>query len=357
MFNSQQRAVVLREKLKKDRKYLLAKIGGAGQDPGERKVLTDYFRYKDYIDIPKGTGLGLGLGLGEEDWSEKLLGLDDGGFKKTEFQNPTYSASRNLKRNLREFSKVFTMQAAGCNYVCNYCFVPRELNSASEKYGRFFSAEEIISEFLRIKKESEAPMNVIRISGGECLIIPELIIDVYEEMMKKSPDSYLWIDTNLSTLEIIKECQKDLQKVLSQKNVGVVGCFKGTTKEDFSIITGAKEEVYQEQFETAKLLIELGADFFAYVPAYVYEEKNAEKKLEVFLIELQKVNKNLPLRLEMLKIEDFPAAKINFELAKKEGRAVPITSQKLVFDLWYNKLLPKYYSEDKLKKFCCEVEL
>ena len=352
MFNSNQRAQILRKKIIKDNVYLLARIGGAGQDPGERKILSDYFRYKDYVDDQKWMN-----SSEKEKWSRDFLGLDESGFKITEFQNPTYAAAYRLKRNLSEFTKVFTMQVAGCNYLCNYCFVPRELNSGSEKYGRFFSAEEIVDDFLRIENESKTPMNIIRISGGECMIIPEIIINVYAEMMKRSPESYLWVDTNLSTIEIIREHREKLKNVLSQKNVGVVGCFKGTVKEDFSLISGAEEKLFKQQFEVAKILIDLGADLYSYIPAYVYEEKLAEEKLESFLSELQKVNKNLPLRLEMLKIEDFPAAKINFELAEKEGRAVPKTSQKLVFDLWYNKLLAKYYPEEELKKFCCEVEL
>ena len=352
MIDSNQRAQILRKKLIKDSTYLLAKIGGAGQDPGERKVLSDYFRYKDYVDDQKWIN-----SSEKEKWSRNFLGLGKSGFKITEFQNPTYSAAYRLKRNLSEFTKVFTMQVAGCNYSCNYCFVPRELNSGSEKYGRFFSAEEIVDDFLKIKNESKTSMNVIRISGGECMIIPEIIIDVYAEMMKRSPESYLWIDTNLATIKIVKEHKKKLKNVLSQKNVGVVGCFKGTVKKDFSLISGAEEKYFKQQFEVAKIFIDLGADFYAYVPAYVYNEKLTEEKLESFLFELQKVNKNLPLRLEILKIEDFPAAKNNFELARKEGRAVPKTSQKLVFDLWYNKLLSKYYSEEELKKFCCEVDL
>ena len=352
MFNPNQRARMLRKKLIRDNKYLLAKIGGAGQDPGERKVLTDYFRYKDYIDKP-----GWVKASEKKKWSDKFLGLRKNGFKRTEFQNPTYSAAYNLKRSLAEFSKVFTMQVAGCNYSCNYCFVPRELNSADERYGRFFSAKEIVEEFLRIKKDSKEAMNVIRISGGECMIIPEIVIDLYNEMMKKSEDSYLWIDTNLSAIEIMKEQKNELEKVLSQKNVGIVGCFKGTVKEDFSLITGAKEKFYKNQFEAAKFLIDLGADFYAYVPAYVYDKKIAKEKLESFLFELRKISKNLPLRLEILKVEDFPAAKINFELSEKEGRAISKTNQEYVFDLWYNKLLLKYYSEEALKKFCCEIEL
>ena len=352
MFNSNKKAEILSKLLIKDNKYLLAKVGGSGQDPGEQKILTDYFRYKDYVDELKWNKVNE-----KEKWSDDFLGLSDSGFKKLEFQNPTYSAAYSLKRNLSEFTKVFTMQVGGCNFACNYCFVPRELNSGSEKYGRFFSAEEIIDGFLEIKKESEAPMNIIRISGGECLIIPEIVMAVYEEMMKRSPYSYLWIDTNLSTLEIIKEYRFELERVLKQKNVGVVGCFKGTTKQDFSMITGVEEKFYEKQFETAKLLIDMGADFYAYVPAYVYEEKLVEEKLKSFLLELQKVNKKLPLRLEMLRIEDFPAAKINFKLAQKEGRVIPETSQKLVSETWHKKILPKYYSADDLKKFCCEIKL
>lgn len=352
MFNSNKKAEILRKLLIKDNKYLLAKVGGSGQDPGEQKILTDYFRYKDYVDKPAWVKANE-----EGKWSDDFLGLNDSGFKKLEFQNPTYSAAHRLKRDLSEFTKVFTMQVAGCNFACNYCFVPRELNSGDEKYGRFFNAEEIIDSFLKIKSESETPMNIIRISGGECMIIPEIIVDVYDEMMKRSPNSYLWIDTNLSTLEIIKEHQFELEKILKQKNVGVVGCFKGTTKEDFSIITGAEGKFYKEQFETAKLLIDMGADLYAYVPAYVYDERSVEEKLESFLLELWKVNEKLPLRLEMLYIEDFPAARINFKLAQKEGRAVPETSQKLVSQIWHNKILPKYYPADELKKFCCEVGL
>ncbi|MDF1497834.1 MAG: hypothetical protein P1P85_00550 [Patescibacteria group bacterium] len=50
MINPNKKANTLRNKLIKNNKYLLAKISGTGQDPGERKILSKYFRYKDYID-------------------------------------------------------------------------------------------------------------------------------------------------------------------------------------------------------------------------------------------------------------------------------------------------------------------
>lgn len=352
MFNPNTKAQILRKNLTQDKKYLIAKVGESGQDPGKRKILADCFRYKDYIDDLEWLGASE-----EEKWSEKFLGLNENKKKKLEFQNPTYSAAYNLKRKLQEFTKVFTFQVAGCNYSCNYCYVPRELNAGNKKFGKFLSAKEIVDGFMEIRNNSDQPMNVIRISGGECMIVPEIIIDVYSEMMKQDKELYLWIDTNLSTIEIIKKQKVEMSKILKEKNAGIVGCFKGTCKKDFSVITGANPEFYKEQFETAKLLIDLGADFYIYIPAYVYNEQEAEEKLEKFLNKLQKINKNLPLRMEMLEVEDFPTAKINFELAKKEGRAIPQTDQKIVFDLWYNKLLPKYYSKRELKKFCCEVKL
>jgi len=50
MINPEKRTDILRKTLIKNGKYLIAQIGGQGQDPGERKVLDVYFRYKDCLD-------------------------------------------------------------------------------------------------------------------------------------------------------------------------------------------------------------------------------------------------------------------------------------------------------------------
>ncbi len=88
----------------------------------------------------------------------------------------------------------------------------------------------------------------------------------------------------------------------------------------------------------------------------VYED-NIEEKLKNFIKWLRNLNKNLPLRVEVLEILDYPGAKLNFERAKKMGRPLPNTDQRIIFDLWYNKLLPQFYSKNELKKYCCEISL
>lgn len=354
----------------KSGKYLIAKISGQGQEIGasERKILDVYFRYKDYLDSKENPDW-FSASL-EDVWSPNFLGLKEYFYdqpiekiKKLEYQNPCYSgAFRFFGKNgdPRNYAKVFTIQIAGCNFKCNYCYVPSQLKTGDENFGKYFSAKEIVDNFLKVKEEKKSEnWNVFRISGGEPLtIVPEIVLDIQKEIEKRSPSTYLWIDTNLSTPKYLKKFEKRLKAIFQKKNVGIVGCFKGVDESDFSILTGVGREFYQNQFETARLLAEWKADVYFYLPALVYGDKTViEGKLENFVKKLRKIHRNLPLRLEVFSIIKYPAAKENIEEKAKEGRALPETIQYVVFDLWYNKILPKFYSREELEKYCCEIKI
>lgn len=47
--------------------------------------------------------------------------------------------------------------------------------------------------------------------------------------------------------------------------------------------------------------------------------------------------------------------KIIEKFAEKLGRPLPKTDQRTIFDLWYNKILPKFYPQEELDKYCCEI--
>jgi len=357
-FNPTKKAEVIREGLMKDGKYLISKIEGSKQESGTRKVLDTYFRYKDYMDNKEWFGA-----PEKEIWSPKFLGLAEGFWskpikeiKKLEYQNPSYSAAYRLNGDPRKFSKVFTVQLAGCDYDCNYCYVPKELNVANPKLGKYFSAREIIDHFLAVRENSKESMNVVRISGGNPTIVPEIIIDIYKEIKDRKLDIYLWIDSNLSTPKYLEGLGDEIKSILKQKNVGVVGCFKGVDEKDFAVITGAETEYYEKQFETAKWFLNCETDFYVYLSALVYGN-NIEEKLKVFIERLRELNKNLPLRVELLAIIDYPWAKLNMDRAEKIGRALPKTDQRIIFDLWHNKFLPQFYSQEELDKYCCWVKL
>ena len=50
MIDPEKLALNLRNKIKKRNQFLIAKISGSQQSPGETKTLEDYFRFKDYLD-------------------------------------------------------------------------------------------------------------------------------------------------------------------------------------------------------------------------------------------------------------------------------------------------------------------
>jgi len=209
---------------------------------------------------------------------------------------------------------------------------------------------------IKLKRKNEE-WNVLRISGGECLtIIPEILIDIYKEIKQKAPNTYIWIDTNLSNLKYLKKYKKELKELFKNKNIGVVGCFKGIDESDFSILTGVDKKFYKNQFKVAKFLIDLGADIYFYLPALIYKN-NIETKIESFVKQIRKIHINLPLRVEIIPIIDYPATKVNKKIKSKEGRLMPDINQKDFFGLWYNKILKRFYSKKELEKYCCEIPI
>lgn len=348
----------LRGRMMKGSKYLISRIEDSGQEAGNKRVIDAYFRYKDYIKNPEWLTASI-----QEVWSPKFLGLvgdvssvDIRKIKRLEFQNPAYSAAFRLSKDPRDFNRVFVVQVSGCDFDCNYCYVPRDINIANPDLGKYFSGKEIVANFIKTREESKEPLNVIRVTGGNPTIIPEIIIDVYREIKSQKLDIYLWIDSNLSTAEFLTKAGKELIDLLHEKNVGVVGCFKGVCAENFSILTGSSSEYYDLQFETAKWFIDNDTDFYVYLPALIYGE-NVEDKLNIFIEKLRAIDFNLPLRVEILEIIDYPGSKLNQERTRRVRRPLPINDQRIVFDLWYNKLLPRFYSKEELDKYCSEVSL
>jgi uncharacterized Fe-S cluster-containing radical SAM superfamily protein len=365
MFDSEKRAELIRPKMMIDGKYLVTRIGGSIQEADPNKILDMYFRYKNYISGDNEFEIEWLKTSLKEVWSTRFIGLVENFWsrpvseiKKLEYQNPPYSAANAFggrRKEPRDYNKVFAVQLSGCTYSCNFCYVPSEINLANPTLGKFFSQKEIVNYFLTARSKSKEPMNVIRITGGEPTVIPEIIVDIYTEIERRGLEIYLWIDTNLSMTKYLERIESDLKNIMQRRNVGVVGCFKGFCKESFSMLTGSKPEFYEKQFETAKLFLDWKTDFYVYLPALVYE--NPEQKIKAFVERLRELNKNLPLRVEMLIIKDYPGAVINIQEKTKQGRPMPQIDQKIVFDLWYNKLLPKYYSKELLSKFCCEIPL
>jgi len=356
----------------KDRKFLFARISGTEQER-DTPIFKDCFRVRDYINMREGSDWALRWLQAslEEVLSPKFLGLDEFGRQKLEFQNPGYVAAFRLGGDPRDYNHAFTVQVDGCCYECSFCFVPRELNNPGLGRGSFFSAAQIVDNFIEARhdysKRMISAVNVIRLSGGEVTtIVPELITDLNSEInrRKMSRSTYLWVDTNLSSKKYLKNVEDELKVVARQRNVGFVGCLKAvgnreTGKEYFSVLTKALPEYFKVQFEVLDYLVnEIGADFYVYLlPIISTEESVIRERLEECFQELWKIHKNLPLRTNMLRIIEYTPTKINLREAEKEGRPLPKYDEKAAFKVWYDKILQEYYSPKDLVKYRCQVPL
>lgn len=348
------RNVMLKAKGAK-RQFFIAKIAGSGQEAKPARIFHDYFRWRDYIKNPDWLAAAK-----DEVWSPKFLGLA-AGFPKLADQYPCYPAAQAMAVNddPRAWNRVFTVQVAGCDYACVWCYVPKKLNQAQEAWGKYFTAKEIVDEFLAAREQHAKRMNVLRLSGGEVALVPELVVDVVAELKKRELDKevYVWIDCNLSFPKWIRAIRKKFGEAIKSPNVGIVGCFKAANEEDFALTTGAESKFYAKTFLTAQLLLSLGADLYLYLPATVPgSEKEVLIKLRRFAERIAELNKNLPLRLQLQRILDYPATSENRRLAAQEGRVLEC-DQKAVHEIWYKRILPHMYKPRWLTKYVSQVPL
>jgi len=362
------------------RKYRVTDIAQTNQR-NDTSIVGKYFRLRPYI---KETRDGLSdkskewLGSNRSDrWGPKWLGLSERGVLNLEFQNPYNAAYRmtpkdstsSIPNDPLDYNTVFTIQISGCCYNCSYCYVPRENNECKIQSDKFVSAAEILDNFESL---GEKKPKVIRISGGEVpSIIPELIIDVYKEMVKRNltNEIYLFADTNLASVSILKELKseliEDLKEIALKPNFGLIGCLKAlgnetSGMEDFGLLVGIDGSNFGLQFESIDYWINsVNVDFYlSIVPIATGNKRTIVRKIEDCFKKLQEINHFLPLRVTMLHIkQDYATTNTNLTEANNNGRKLPKYKENLVLKTWYEKLLPKYFDGILLAKYQCQIPL
>lgn len=205
------------------------------------------------------------------------------------------------------YNSVFIVQVAACPLRCWYCYVPQELMSGLEQadgveLGRWFSAEEII-EMWHESGESK----VLRISGGEPTLAPELLVELIDRMEEEK--GLLWIDTNLATGDAFLDAYKSSVAALEyHPNVALSGCFKGFCDSDAADATGMDWGLLDRQFKMAsKLVGETDLEMFFYVPGIVHGAL-AEPKyyIKEFFNRMRKeVDEMAPLRTYILEVHSY----------------------------------------------------
>ncbi len=314
-----------------NRKVLLTRLSGTAQAKDiarHTSVLQDFFRTKLYIK-PK-------------QWKQFVEPFNG---------EPLGIACRRLKIPRIDCNATFTVQVNGCNSRCWFCYNDDVSNSANACHGKFFSAEEILINFLaasfteseKYLDASQPRIHIIRLSGGEITQTPEIIPWMIEALEKHNLQNhvYLWIDTNLMTGDSFWRflTKGQIEKIKDFKNIGFVGCYKGFDSSSFYENTGASRKFFQMQFDIHRRFVEMGVDFYTYLVSTSSTVRNLGAKIAYFMSRLQETaGRYAPLKLSPLEIGNYGPTKMR--LTPKRERALKL--QYKVVEAWEKELRRRF---------------
>jgi uncharacterized Fe-S cluster-containing radical SAM superfamily protein len=152
-------------------------------------------------------------------------------------------------RPARFYGGIATADCVGCNLRCRFCWSWREAVRPEES-GEFLVPEAVARRLVDIARGKG--YRKVRISGNEPTICPEHLIEV----MKLIPEDFLFI---LETNGILIGHDEALAGRLARfSNLYARVSLKGTTGEEFSLLTGAMPEGFLLQLRAVENLYRAG---------------------------------------------------------------------------------------------------
>jgi uncharacterized Fe-S cluster-containing radical SAM superfamily protein len=262
------------------------------------------------------------------------------------FDYPTIIQSKlGMYGSWEQYNRLLTVQLGGCNFRCWYCYCDDSLLRGEKLV--YLTAEELVDKFIeqRVKDmASGLPSNVLRISGGEPFLAPDLILGCLEEIKKRRLDEriFVWSETNLSPFlkesvagKSLVEEWTDLDKISGYKNFAVHPCVHGITPESLYEVTRVDGKYFEGLIDGLGLLIQHRIDIY---PTFSPNMCPPEQ-VESFFQKLLSINRNLPLRFALIEYHlDYPAILARSEAYKHET----IYNKYLVVQKW-NELLQETY--------------
>lgn len=92
---------------------------------------------------------------------------------------------------------------SACNFRCSYCYVDRAHLAGRD--GFVGSAAGVVDEFVKLRRWAQGTgrrLSILRVSGGEPLVAPSLVLEVYRELRDRGllRSTLLKVESNVSAL-------------------------------------------------------------------------------------------------------------------------------------------------------------
>jgi len=280
-------------------------------------------------------------------------GLNGGKFdiyKHTVFDYPSIIQSK-LGGDWGRYNRIISAQVALCDFYCWYCYVPDELLRGRKV--QYSTPREVMERFLEIRnndKKQGLESNVLRISGGEPFLAPDLILECLEYLRDNGMERevLVWSETNLSPFlkeqpdqfvlaEIwLEEQGKSLKDFAFFKNFVLHPCLHGTTSLNFSQTTLVREDFFDPLVEAFGLLIDYRIDIYPTISSNTCPSTHIG---DLFL-RLKEIHEKLPLRFALIEYHfDYPIIDERLSRSRRQGI---IYGKNAMIAKW-NELLQKNY--------------
>jgi len=211
------------------------------------------------------------------------------------------------------YGGIATADCCGCNLKCVFCWsnFPRD---NPEKCGKFYTPKEVFNSLISCAKKYR--YNQLRISGNEVTLAKEHLLELLK-LVDKTNFRFI-IETNGTLLN--KEYVKELSHF---RNICVRISFKGTNREEFSILTGAEPLGFDLQLSALENCMSYNIDCW---PAVVISFSTAENYRK-FRKTIAKINNKLVNKIEEEVIFLLP----HIEKRLQEAKIKPIVYENMDF--------------------------
>lgn len=211
-------------------------------------------------------------------------------------------------RGGRWYGGISTADCVGCNLRCRFCWSWRA-GSHVTRAGTFRSAEDVAARLLRIARSRG--YRLLRVSGGEPTLCSEHLLDLLGHLEGTGYDFVL--ETNGI---LIGYDAGFARKLASFRNLIVRVSLKGACREEFSRITGAREEFFDLQLRAIERLVEYGMEAGERVYPAVMLSFSSPESVKALMERLHDIHPELPGSVDPEVVILYPHVK---ELLRRYG--------------------------------------
>lgn len=198
-------------------------------------------------------------------------------------------------RPARWYGGIFTADCSGCGLLCRFCWLSDDALFKPDRVGKFYSSEEAARRVASGARRRG--YDQVRISGGEPTIGFPHLVGVLERL--KGENLRFILETNGILLGFDEKYARELS---AYDFVHARISFKGTSRQEFSLLTGADPGGFDLQLGSLKNLKRYGVSFH---PA-VMTSFSTRQSFATFLAQLRSIDDQLADNVEVEELILYP---------------------------------------------------